>query len=116
MPPMSQSSRPGPSFLEAAKSTLLVSDGAMGSLLYERGVFITQCFEQLNVARADLVQTIHADYVEAGAQIIQTNTFGANRFRLDRFGLVGEVRAYNLAGAKLARAAAGDRAYVAGSI
>ncbi len=113
---MSPSTRLAASFLEAAKSTILVSDGAMGSLLYERGVFVTQCFEQLNVARADLVSKIHVEYVDAGAQVIQTNTFGANSFRLERFGFVGEVREYNLAGARLARAAAGDRAYVAGSI
>ncbi|MFO0554833.1 MAG: bifunctional homocysteine S-methyltransferase/methylenetetrahydrofolate reductase [Polyangiaceae bacterium] len=103
-------------FLEAVHSTLLVCDGAMGSLLYERGVFVTQNFEQLNVARPDIVKKIHSDYLEAGAQILQTNTFGANSFRLERHGLVGEVRRFNEAGAKLAREIAGDRAYVAGSI
>ena len=102
-------------FREAMKG-LLVFDGAMGSLLYERGVFVTQNFEQLNVARPDLVRKIHADYVAAGAQVIETNTFGANSFRLDRHGLGGEVRAYNLAGARLAREAAGEDAYVAGSM
>ena len=102
-------------FREAMKG-LLVFDGAMGSLLYERGVFVTQNFEQLNVTRPDLVRKIHADYVAAGAQVIETNTFGANSFRLDRHGLGGEVRAYNLAGARLAREAAGEDAYVAGSI
>lgn len=102
-------------FREAMKG-LLVFDGAMGSLLYERGVFVTQNFEQLNLTRPDIVRKIHADYVAAGAQVIETNTFGANRFRLDRHGLGGEVRAYNLAGARLAREAAGEDAYVAGSI
>jgi homocysteine S-methyltransferase len=74
------------SFLEAMKS-LLVFDGAMGSLLYERGVFVTQNFEQLNVTRPDVVKKIHGDYGDAGAQVLETNTFGANRFRLDRHGL-----------------------------
>lgn len=108
--------RPALPFREAIRRSLIVFDGAMGSLLYERGVFVTQNFEQLNVTRPDVVGKIHADYVAAGAQVIETNTFGANRFRLERHGLVGEVRAFNTAGARLARAAAGDQAYVAGSM
>ena len=103
------------SFREAMAS-LLVFDGAMGSLLYERGVFVTQNFEQLNVTRPDIVKKIHEDYVAAGAQIIETNTFGANCFRLDRHGLGDQVRPYNLAGAQLARQAAGEDAWVAGSM
>jgi methionine synthase I (cobalamin-dependent) len=110
------STRPGRAFQDLASQELVVFDGAMGSLLYERGVFVTQNFEQLNVARPDIVQKIHAEYVAAGAQVIETNTFGANRFRLERFGLPGKVREYNLAGARNAREAAGDDAYVAGSI
>ena len=84
--------RPAVPFLEAAKGTILVFDGAMGSLLYERGVFVTQNFEQLNVTRPDIVKKIHCDYVAAGAQVIETNTFGGNRFRLERYGLVNEVK------------------------
>ena len=103
------------SFLEAMKS-LLVFDGAMGSLLYERGIFVTQNFEQLNVTRPDVVKRIHADYGNAGAQVLETNTFGANRFRLDRHGLADQVRAYNVAGARLAREAAGEKVWVAGSM
>src|SRR5712691_6558328 len=103
------------SFREAMRS-LLVFDGAMGSLLYERGVFVTQNFEQLNVTRPDIVRKIHEDYVGAGAQVIETNTFGANSFCLDRHGLGDQVRAYNLAGARLARQAAGDDVWVAGSM
>lgn len=109
-------SRPQAPFLDALKRSIVVFDGAMGSLLYERGVFVTQNFEQLNVARPDLVKKIHTDYLAAGAQVIETNTFGANRFRLDRYGLINEVRSFNLAGARIAREAAGDAAYVAGSI
>jgi methionine synthase / methylenetetrahydrofolate reductase(NADPH) len=103
------------SFREAMRS-LLVVDGAMGSLLYERGVFVTQNFEQLNVTRPDVVRRIHEDYVAAGAQVIETNTFGANSFRLDRHGLGDQVRSYNLAGARLARQAAGEDVWVAGSV
>src|SRR5437762_126914 len=102
-------------FREALKS-LLVFDGAMGSLLYERGVFVTQNFEQLNVTRPDVVRKIHEDYVGAGAQVIETNTFGANSFCLDRHGLGDQVRAYNVAGARLARQAAGDEVWVAASV
>ncbi len=109
-------SEPLPPFLEAVHKTLLLSDGAMGSLLYERGIFVTQNFEQLNVTRPDVVRKIHADYLEAGANIIQTNTFGGNRFRLERHGLVGEVGRFNRAGAAIAREVVGQRAYVAGSI
>ena len=103
------------SFREAMRS-LLVFDGAMGSLLYERGVFVTQNFEQLNVTRPDVVRKIHEDYVTAGAQVIETNTFGANCFRLDRHGLGDQVRAYNVAGARLAREAAAEDVWVAGSV
>jgi methionine synthase / methylenetetrahydrofolate reductase (NADH) len=103
-------------FLEAVKQSLLVFDGAMGSLLYERGVFVTQNFEQLNVTRPDIVRKIHGDYLEAGAQVITTNTFGANRFCLERHGLVDHVRAFNVAGASIAREVAGANAYVGGSM
>jgi methionine synthase / methylenetetrahydrofolate reductase (NADH) len=96
--------------------SLLVFDGAMGSLLYERGIFVMQNFEQLNVTRPDVVAKIHEDYVNAGANIIETNTFGANSFRLDRHGLGDQVRAFNLAGARLARKAAGEDVWVAGSM
>jgi methionine synthase I (cobalamin-dependent)/5,10-methylenetetrahydrofolate reductase len=99
-----------------AMTSLLVFDGAMGSLLYERGVFVTQNFEQLNVTRPDIVRKVHDDYVDAGAQVIETNTFGANRFRLDRHGLADQVRSFNVAGARLARDAAGAPVWVAGSI
>jgi len=102
-------------FRDAMRS-LLVFDGAMGSLLYERGVFVMQNFEQLNVTRPDIVSKIHEDYVVAGAQVIETNTYGANAFRLDRHGLGDQVRAYNVAGAQLARRAAGEDVWVAGSI
>src|SRR5205814_9329179 len=88
-------------FREALKS-LLVFDGAMGSLLYERGVFVTQNFELLNVTRPGVVRKIHEDYVGAGAQVVETNTFGSNRCCLDRHGPRDQLRAYSVAGAPVA--------------
>jgi methionine synthase / methylenetetrahydrofolate reductase (NADH) len=102
--------------LREAMRSLLIFDGAMGSLLYERGIFVMQNFEQVNVTRPDVVAQIHEDYVGAGANIIETNTFGANSFRLDRHGLGDQVRAFNLAGARLARKAAGEDVWVGGSM
>ena len=111
-------------FLEAIDERVLVCDGAMGTLLYAKGVFINRCFESLNLTDPELVTSVHAEYVRAGADIIETNTFGANRIKLRAFGLSEKVAAINLEGARLARkaalrrgtAAADDRAYVAGAI
>src|SRR4030095_6710004 len=102
-------------FREAMRS-LLVFDGEMVSRLYGWGVFSPHNFEQLKVTRPDVVRKIHEDYIAAGAQVVETNTFGANAFCLDRHWLGDQVRAYNLAGARLARTAAGEDAWVAGSI
>src|SRR5262245_44333756 len=107
--------RRGAPFREAMRS-LLVFDGAMGSLLYERGIFVTQNFEQLNVSRPDIVRKIYEDYVAVGAQVIETNTYGANCFCLDRHGLGDQVRPYNMAAARLARQAAGEEVWVGGSM
>jgi methionine synthase I (cobalamin-dependent)/5,10-methylenetetrahydrofolate reductase len=78
-------------------------DGAMGTMLYARGVFLNRCYDELNLSEPDTVAAVHAEYLRAGAEIVETNTFGANRFRLDRFGLRDKVRAINLAGVRLAR-------------
>src|SRR5437667_4110200 len=94
----------------------LVFDGAMGTQLYERGYFITRSFDEANLARPDLVLEIHRDYVKAGAQIIESNTFGANRELLRRYGAQDRLRDINRAGVGLARKAAGRAAYVAGSV
>jgi homocysteine S-methyltransferase len=77
----------------------------MGTELYGRGVSYERCFEQLNLTDAELVKTIHIEYAVAGAEIIETNTFGANRYRLAEHGLEHNVRALNRAGAKVAREA-----------
>lgn len=94
----------------------LLADGAMGTEIYRRGVFINQCYDHLNITRPELVKKIHREYVEAGAELIETNTFGANRIKLLPFGLENEVASINLAGVRIAREVAGDRVYVAGSI
>jgi methionine synthase / methylenetetrahydrofolate reductase(NADPH) len=103
-------------FLEALDSRVLVCDGAMGTMLYARGVFINKSFDAMNLTQAQLVEDVHQEYVRAGADILETNTFGANRIKLGSFGLADKLHAINLEGARIARRAAGDRAFVAGSI
>jgi homocysteine S-methyltransferase len=105
-----------PSFLDALNQRVLVCDGAMGTMLYGRGVFLNRCFDELNVTQPDLVAEVHQAYVRAGADVIETNTFGANRFKLANFGLGSEVRRLNVQGARVARHAARDQTWVAGSI
>jgi homocysteine S-methyltransferase len=103
-------------FLEALEERVLVCDGAMGTMLYAKGVFINKSFDALNVTQPDLVADVHRDYVRAGADIVETNTFGANRMKLGAFGLADKLHAINTQGARLARQAARDHAYVAGAI
>ena len=104
------------SFLERIQEGVVVCDGAMGTMLYARGVFLNRCFDELNLSNPTLVRTIHDEYVEAGAEVIETNTFGAHRFKLGPHGLEAQVRKINAEGARLAREAAAGRALVAGSI
>jgi homocysteine S-methyltransferase len=103
-------------FLQALDERVLVCDGAMGTMLYAKGVFINRCFDSLNVMSADTVTEIHQDYVRAGADVLETNTFGANRIKLRSFGLGDTVREINVEGARIARKAARDQAYVAGAM
>ena len=91
-------------------------DGGMGTQLYERGILYNINYEELCVSRPDVVQRIHEDYLRAGAQVIETNSFGGNRVRLARHGLDDRVHELNLAAATVARRAAGDRAWVAGAV
>src|SRR3954463_142486 len=88
----------------------------MGTMLYAKGVFINKSFDALNVTQPDLVAEVHQEYVRAGADIVETNTFGANRIKLGSFGLADRLHAINEQGAKIARHAADEKAYVAGSI
>jgi methionine synthase I (cobalamin-dependent) len=113
MPP---SSRPQRSFLESVRAGVLVVDGAMGTQLYERGVLHNASFDELNVSRPELVTKVHQDYLRAGAQVIESNTFGANALRLEKFGLRPRVRELNLAGVRVAREAAAGQAYVLGAM
>jgi methionine synthase I (cobalamin-dependent)/5,10-methylenetetrahydrofolate reductase len=103
-------------FRDQLSRRVIVADGAMGTMLYSRGVFINRCFDELNLSQPDLVRQIHQEYVKAGAEIIETNTFGGSRPRLAAFGMAEKLKAINQAGVKLAREAAKDSAYVAGAI
>lgn len=104
------------SFREILGERIVLADGAMGTLLYTKGVFINTCFDELNLTRPSLVQDVHEEYLRVGSEVIETNTFGANRYKLAAFGLEDRVKPINQAGARVARKAAGDKAYVAGSI
>ncbi len=96
--------------------SIIVFDGAMGTMLYSKGVFINQCYDELNVRAPELVRDIHAQYVKAGADVIETNSFGANRLKLVQHGLQDQVRELNRAAANVARDAAEGRALVAGAV
>ncbi|MBM4387923.1 MAG: bifunctional homocysteine S-methyltransferase/methylenetetrahydrofolate reductase, partial [Deltaproteobacteria bacterium] len=106
----------GKRFTEELNERNLLFDGAMGTLLYSRGIYINRNFDEMNVSRPDMVEKVHFDYIAAGADVIQTNTFGANRVKLGRFGLEDKVVEINRAGAKIAKKASGGKAFVAGSI
>ncbi|MGB9612599.1 MAG: homocysteine S-methyltransferase family protein, partial [Candidatus Margulisiibacteriota bacterium] len=103
-------------FLEKLKEKILVMDGAMGTQLMERGVRPEDCFEALNISRPEVVREIHLAYVRAGADIIETNTFGANSIKLADYGLADKVFEINVTAARLARQAIGDEGFVCGSI
>ena len=103
-------------FLDAIDEHVLVCDGAMGTRLYSKGVFVNRCFDGLNLTQPDLVAEVHLEYVRAGADVIETNTFGANRIKLASFGLADKLHAINVQGARIARHAAREQAYVAGAI
>src|SRR5215207_912444 len=103
-------------FLEAIEQRVLVCDGAMGTMLYAKGIFLNRSFDELNLTQPDLVAEVHQAYVRAGADLIETNTFGANRIKLGAFGLAGKMHAINAQGARIARHAAREHAYVAGAI
>ncbi len=104
------------SFLKSLHDRVLVCDGGMGSMLYDRGVFVNQSFEALNLTRPELVVEVHRAYVDAGADVIETNTFGANQLKLAGFGLADRFVEINIAGARLARQAVAASGYVAGAI
>jgi methionine synthase / methylenetetrahydrofolate reductase(NADPH) len=96
--------------------SIYVFDGAVGTRLYDKGVYINRSYDELNIVAPDLVREVHDEYVAAGAEIIETNTFGATRHKLLAYGLEGKLRDINVAAVKIAREAAGERVFVAGAI
>ena len=104
-------------FKERLKKSPVLCDGAMGTLLYSKGIFINRCYDELNLSQPELIRGVHHEYLQAGAEIIETNTFGGNSFRLARHSLADRVRDINLAGARVAREAAKSfDVWVAGSV
>jgi homocysteine S-methyltransferase len=110
-------------FSELFADRPVLADGAMGTVLYARGIFVNRCYDELNLSDPNLILGVHEEYLQAGAEILETNTFGANRFRLARHGLAGKMAEINAAGVRLARQAverlkekSGGEAWVAGSV
>src|SRR2546423_1114580 len=95
---------------------ITVFDGAMGTMLYAKGVYINRSYDELNLTNAELVRAVHEEYVRAGAEVIETNTFTATAHKLQQYGLEGRLRDINVAAARIAREAAGGRCYVAGAV
>ncbi len=96
--------------------SVYVFDGAVGTRFYDKGVYINKSYDELNLTAPDLVREVHEEYVKAGADIIETNTFGATRHKLQQYGLENNLHEINLKAAKIARQAAGEKAFVAGAI
>src|SRR5947199_1456513 len=104
-------------FIQAiADEHVYLFDGAMGTMLYAKGVFINRCYDELNLRNPEIVLEVHKQYVRAGAEVLETNTYGANRVKLRSFGIEDELRAINMSAVEIARRAAGDSVYVAGAI
>jgi len=104
-------------FLERLKKAPVLGDGAMGTLLYSKGIFINRCYDELNLTQPELIRGVHHEYLQAGADVIETNTFGGNSFRLARHSLADRVHDINVAGARVAREAAKSfDVWVAGSV
>ncbi len=104
-------------FIQAiADEHVYLFDGAMGTMLYAKGIFINKCYDELNLRSPEIVLEVHKQYVRAGAEILETNTYGANRVKLRSFGIEDELRDINVKAVEIARKAAGDSVYVAGAI
>ena len=104
------------SFLDTLRERVILFDGAMGTEIYNRCVFINRCYDEMSLTNPDMVREIHASYLSAGAEVLTSNTFGANRIRLSAFGLADKTVELNVAAVRLARDVAGDKAWVAGSM
>ena len=103
-------------FLKELKSEGILADGAIGTEIYARGIFLNKCYDELNLSNPKIIREIHESYIKAGARLLETNTFTANRLALAAHGLESQLEEINIAGVKLAREAAGNDAYVAGSM
>ncbi len=102
--------------IKILKNGVLLFDGGFGTELYNRGVFINRCFDEVNLSNPTLVKQIHDDYIKAGADVIETNTFGANRYKLSKYQLNDKAGLINLKGAQIAKEAAGNDTLVAGAV
>jgi homocysteine S-methyltransferase len=102
--------------LELIGEQVLLCDGGLGTMLYAKGVYLNTCFDELNLSNPELVKEVHREYIRSGADIIETNTFGANRFKLKKHGWEDKVSEINRMGARIAREVAGEKVLVAGSI
>ena len=105
-----------PDFLEYLQNHVVLADGALGTYLYEKGVELGRNLDLLNLQSSDLVFSAHEEYIRAGSQLVETNTFGANYFKLRESGVEDQVHEINRAGAEIAVKAAGHQVYVAGSV
>jgi methionine synthase I (cobalamin-dependent)/5,10-methylenetetrahydrofolate reductase len=103
-------------FKEFLEDRIVLFDGATGTRLYDRGVYLNRCFDELNLSAPSMVEAVHREYAAVGVDVIETNTFGANRVKLEKHGLADDVEAINRAGAEIARRAAGEDGFVAGAI
>lgn len=103
-------------FRERLHEEIIIFDGGMGTYLYEKGIFINRCFDELNLTNPELIAEIHTEYINAGADVIETNTFGANIYKLSPHGLDDKIYEINKKGAELALSVAQGKAYVAGSV
>lgn len=102
--------------MELIAKRVVIADGAMGTTLYQRGIFLNRCFDELNLTNPDIVKKVHSDYIDAGVDFIETNTFGANEFKLAKAGLADEVEKINTVAVEIAKSAAADQVLVAGAI
>jgi methionine synthase I (cobalamin-dependent) len=103
-------------FLEKLQKKVLLFDGGMGTEIYNRGVFINKCYDELNLTDPNIIKSIHEDYKAAGADVIESNTYGANRFKLSKHGLSEKLYEINFQGVKIAKEVAGDDMFVAGAV
>jgi homocysteine S-methyltransferase len=103
-------------FREFLANNIVVFDGGTGTGLYDKGVFLNRCFDELNLSAPEMVEKVHRGFLNVGVDVVETNTFGANAVKLERHGLADQVEEINDAGAAIARKAAGEERFVAGAI